>query len=609
MRIAAAFAGLLVSVAASARPGGGQSFRSTSSGSSYSGSSGSSYSGSSGSSYSGSSRSSSGSSLWSSSGSRDSSSSSNSSGWSWGSSTPSDDRRSWTDTESYRSRDEVENERAKLNCIQGCTSQPAEEVSQCLDDCRNLELPERSTGRRPIYRTRPPPTVAPDEPMVVHYWIGGILLGLVAVGGLANQAKKKRDERFWTSVSREVEREAALRVAEGAKKRHTSIQRALTEVRSQDDGFSFVLFEDFLNALYVETQKLRGEKRLDLLAPFVSKRAREAYDSYPADQVSSVIVGGMETKNVVSAAQDGSTTIEVEVAFDVNYTETREGEAQAIYVREVWKLARPADVKSRPPERARVIGCANCGAPLEKMMGQSCEHCGAPAGAGKTDWLVTAIAIDARELRGPMLTGTTEEEGTDLFTLVAPDAKAAYAALCERDPDFSWGEFVKRVELVFHTFHRTWSAQDLGEVRGYLSDNLFSTQCYWIEAYKAQQLRNVTERPEIVSVQMSRLLRDKYYDAMTVRVFAQCLDYTLDTNGRVVGGSRDRIRQYTEYWTFIRSVDKTGAPKTAAVCPSCGAPIDHIQISGECKSCHVVVTSGRYDWTLSRIEQDEVYRL
>jgi hypothetical protein len=256
-----------------------------------------------------------------------------------------------------------------------------------------------------------------------------------------------------------------------------------------------------------------------------------------------------------------------------------------------------------------VIGCANCGAPLDKLVGDSCEHCGAPSAPGSRDWQVVAIEVQARESRPPQLTGTTEEQGTDLPTLTAPDLKGEFGALAVRDPEFSWAAFVARVEHVFHTFHEAWVAQELAPVRPYFSDQLFEAQRYWVRAYQAQELRNVTQDRELVSIALSRILHDRYYDAITVRVFAQCKDFTLDANGTVVGGSRDAMRRYSEYWTFIRSAEKRGAAKKDPACPNCGAPLEKINMAGDCESCKVHVTTGEFDWVLSRIEQDEVYRL
>ena len=41
-------------------------------------------------------------------------------------------------------------------------------------------------------------------------------------------------------------------------------------------------------------------------------------------------------------------------------------------------------------------------------------------------------------------------------------------------------------------------------------------------------------------------------------------------------------------------------------CPNCGAPLA-ISMAGNCEYCSANVTSGEFDWVLSRIEQDEAY--
>jgi hypothetical protein len=44
------------------------------------------------------------------------------------------------------------------------------------------------------------------------------------------------------------------------------------------------------------------------------------------------------------------------------------------------------------------------------------------------------------------------------------------------------------------------------------------------------------------------------------------------------------------------------------VCPSCGAPLDNVNAAGICGYCDGKITSGRFDWVLSRIEQAEAYQ-
>jgi hypothetical protein len=101
--------------------------------------------------------------------------------------------------------------------------------------------------------------------------------------------------------------------------------------------------------------------------------------------------------------------------------------------------------------------------------------------------------------------------------------------------------------------------------------------------------------------------RDHYFDAITARVFAQGHDYTLDAKDHVVGGSKTRPRAYTEYWTFLRSSTRRGPIVATPSCPNCGAPLA-ITDSGDCSHCNAAVDNGSFDWVLSKIEQDDVYR-
>jgi hypothetical protein len=317
----------------------------------------------------------------------------------------------------------------------------------------------------------------------------------------------------------------------------------------------------------------------------------------------------MRVESIESDGDHAHSKIRVQVIFTSNMTEVTALGPRAYYMEERWTFVRDAAVKSRSPEKARVIGCPSCGAPLDKVLAAACGYCKTVATEGALDWFVTTIEVGSREERPPMLTGTTEEVGTDFPTVVAPDAKRSLEALRAGDPGFTWPAFVKKVEHVFHAFHRSWVAQDLKDVRPYLSDNLYELQRYWVNAYKSQGLANVTENPMVVTVHLARVTRDKYFEGITVRVFASCVDYTVDGNGKVVGGDRSRVREYSEYWTFIRAAGKTGTGRAEGACPNCGATLADIAMSGECGHCSVKVTSGEFDWVLSRIEQDEVYEV
>ena len=230
------------------------------------------------------------------------------------------------------------------------------------------------------------------------------------------------------------------------------------------------------------------------------------------------------------------------VEFESNYTEIpAAGPEQSYYARESWTLSRARGVMSRTPDRARVFTCPSCGAPLESMVGGRCQYCQATVDTGQLDWVVEAITIASREARGPMLTGTTEEKGTDMPTVVDRDVTPRFAELSQRDPQFVWPQFQARVAMIFGAMQVSWSSREWAQVRPFVSDNLFQMLAYWIEAYKRAHLRNVTEGARVEQIELARVTSDKFFDALTVRLFATSLDYTIaDADGRVVGGNKSR---------------------------------------------------------------------
>jgi hypothetical protein len=128
---------------------------------------------------------------------------------------------------------------------------------------------------------------------------------------------------------------------------------------------------------------------------------------------------------------------------------------------------------------------------------------------------------------------------------------------------------------------------------------------YWIDAYRKQRLRNVVDGYRVQRVEPVKIDRDAFYESVTVRMSAQGRDYTVDEQGQVKAGSKDYLRQWTEYWTFIRS--RSGVEGTQQrACPNCGAPV-RLGATGVCEFCGGKLTTGEFDWVLSRIEQDEVY--
>jgi predicted RNA-binding Zn-ribbon protein involved in translation (DUF1610 family) len=273
---------------------------------------------------------------------------------------------------------------------------------------------------------------------------------------------------------------------------------------------------------------------------------------------------------------------------------------------ERWSLARAKSAKSRPPKKARVFECPNCGGPLDRIVGARCSYCNQVVDTGDYDWIVTGIESVTRSARAPALTGTTPERGTGAPTVLDPRAEESFRALTEKDPSTGWTQLEARVRLVFEQLTLAWNAQDLSSARPYVGDLLFDTLGYWVETYRKAGLRNLNRDARIVKLVIARVTTDAHFDAITLRVFATGFDYTLDAQERVVGGDDREPRNYSEYWTLIRGVTVRGAPRSEPVCPSCGAPAE-VNQAGACQHCRAEITNGDFDWVLTRIEQDEAY--
>jgi len=118
------------------------------------------------------------------------------------------------------------------------------------------------------------------------------------------------------------------------------------------------------------------------------------------------------------------------------------------------------------------------------------------------------------------------------------------------------------------------------------------------------------ENIEVRAVEPVQIVHGRVFDDVTVRITAAAADYEVDPAGKIVFGDRT-VRPFTEDWTFQRSVGVATLNKPGTLentCPSCGAPVSLNQI-GECRYCKAAVTSGKFDWVVSRIEQEAETRL
>jgi hypothetical protein len=397
--------------------------------------------------------------------------------------------------------------------------------------------------------------------------------------------------------------------------------RDLDDLRALDPELSAVLFEDFAYDLFARAHTARASERdLEALSPYLAPavRAQLAQRQPVGVAVSGAVIGALRVVGVsvpasvaasAAGAPGGPPPREVVVLeFEANLAVSPAGGGERTqYVEERWRLERDASVQSKPPETARAFNCPNCGAPFGPEGGDRCEYCGEVVSGGRFDWSVEAIELLRLEERPPALTSNVQEVGTDAPTVFDPRLNTRWAELVQADPAVTQAALAARFDLIFGEVNAAWSRRELKTARPYVSDSLFDYLQYWIAAYQKQGLRNVLEGMRIVEWKAVKVVRDRHYDAMTIRLWGTGRDTTVRAaTGELVSGDPRRDRAYSEYWTLIRGAGVKGAPRADKSCPNCGAPLD-VNQAGRCEHCGAGITSGEFDWVLSRIEQDDSY--
>ncbi len=430
--------------------------------------------------------------------------------------------------------------------------------------------------------------------LIEHPVLGSIVIVVLLIVHFGNKLAGGSDVDFGHVAQVEKTQVSAVRRA---------TRRELEAIRGQDPAFSLVVFEDFLHLLYGELQRARARGQLARVGPYASPEVQALLASDPGlERVDAVVIGAIHPRRL-SRPGGG---LELELEIESNLGEVRGGQVTRFYVVDRLVLSRRPGARSREPKRLSKLDCPNCGAPLEMLRGQVCGHCGQNVAGGRFDWTVTQVARLRTERRPPLLTGHVEERGTELPTRIDGSADRMLAALRERDPAFEPQAFLARVNLVFHELNAAWSENQLARARGYVSDALFESFQYWVDVYREANARNVIEEGRVLRIDLARVATDPYFDTITVRIFAQGRDYVLDERGKVLKGSRHSVRTWSEYWTMMRGHVSGRPTRTDASCPNCGAPMQ-VDVAGTCGYCGVKITSGDFDWVLSKIEQDEAY--
>lgn len=402
--------------------------------------------------------------------------------------------------------------------------------------------------------------------------------------------------------------DAPIELAASGRRRLSSIP-GLDRLRETDPGFSMPVLLDYLTLLHRRALEAAVDSEWDGLQPFVDIHAQNQLerDLAGVQAIDQIVVG---TLSVTRASRQATHTV-LEVRLMGTRRERRGPASSRVLVEERWSLRRANDARSLAPEATARLGCPSCGSAVDTDRQGRCTACGTGIVTGLLQWQLHDVLIGEREPIRPPRVGLLQggdEPSVRAPVVRDPDLRRELEAFRSRHPDFRIDAFRGRVEGVYFALQTAWDAGQWDQARPHVTETLYQSLRYWLEQYAEGGLRNrldgiSLEQQEIVKVEL-----DAWYEALTVRIVGSMKDWVEDGQGKVIGGNQRVSRRFAEYWTFLRAAGTGADSRPTSGCPSCGAPLDRVSQTGECGYCDSVITTGRFDWVLSRIDQAQVYR-
>lgn len=388
--------------------------------------------------------------------------------------------------------------------------------------------------------------------------------------------------------------------------------KLIKKLQEEDPNFSLPLFLDFSQMLYANLVQFAANRELHKARAYVDAAAASRLEGLFKDLtgVRDIIIGECSAANI---KLDDPEKNAVTLSFQTNYTiEEESGKDGGIrqtkyYESSNWTLERKKGVVSKGPGEMDRFGCPSCGGALDDSKEGKCSYCGVVFDKGSVTWYLADIQVMELTRKTPEVSGGyAQEVGTFDMTHFQPGLAEHYAAFKETYPDYNEAEFLKRAKHIFSSLQQSWSSQRWELARPFETDHLFRTHLYWITLYKRERVRNVLRDILISRMELVKIQRDAFFDAITLRIHASMIDYMETVEGKHLGGDRKRPRPFSEYWTFIRRAGVKETDKTMDQCPNCGAQLK-IGVVGKCEYCGSKITTGEFSWVLSMIEQDESY--
>jgi len=135
------------------------------------------------------------------------------------------------------------------------------------------------------------------------------------------------------------------------------------------------------------------------------------------------------------------------------------------------------------------------------------------------------------------------------------DLEKGLSYIRQMDSSFDEKKFQDVCMDNFFKIQGAWANRDMSGVKNLLTEEMSRIIQGDAEKLKLERKMNKLENIAVRSVDIVEAWQESGKDYLTVRFFANLLDYTVDeTTSQVVSGSKTEPVKFEEYWTFTRTV-------------------------------------------------------
>ncbi|MCB1177598.1 MAG: TIM44-like domain-containing protein [Leptospiraceae bacterium] len=189
-------------------------------------------------------------------------------------------------------------------------------------------------------------------------------------------------------------------------------------------------------------------------------------------------------------------------------------------------------------------------------------------------------------------------------------SKGGVEKLKRNDPNFSAESFLTNCSKLASKLNTAWTKNNMNLVRNLVSSGIYNRFRLQLELMKEEGVENHMKNWFLDTIDLISVEIDPVYQTAHVEINARAKDVTLPLNT-----PKDEIEKsltespqemYYEVWSFVRktsAITKKDQGLLNGNCPNCGANIEDIGESNQCKQCKTVINSGEYDWVLAEITQ------